>query len=32
MPKPEDTGPAASKPGTPRPALRPSTGLGEGQK
>lgn len=34
MPKPEDTGPAAaaSKPGTPKPALRPSTGLGEGQK
>jgi lipopolysaccharide export system protein LptA len=34
MPKPEDTGAAAaaSKPGTPKPALRPSTGLGEGQK
>ena len=34
MPKPEDTGPAAaaSKPGTPKPALRPSSGLGEGQK
>ncbi|MEY4266455.1 MAG: hypothetical protein RIS90_990 [Pseudomonadota bacterium] len=34
MPKPEDTGaaPAASKPGTPKPALRPSTSLGEGQK
>jgi lipopolysaccharide export system protein LptA len=34
MPKPEDTGAAAaaSKPSTPKPALRPSTGLSEGQK
>lgn len=34
MPKPEDTGPAAaaSRAGTPKPALRSSTGLGEGQK
>jgi lipopolysaccharide export system protein LptA len=34
MPKPEDTGPAAaaSKPGTPKPALRSSNSLGEGQK
>ena len=34
MPKPEDSGPAAaaSKSGTPKPALRSSTNLGEGQK
>lgn len=34
MPKPEDTGAAAAAPkaGTPKPALRSSTSLGEGQK